>query len=153
MALTVESADSINSLALQQAFFADIATRYPGWNPSSSQSVETHELAPPTGIWLVAYLDDQPIGCGGLQALDPETAEIRRIFLDKSARRHGIGRALLAELESHALRIGYRQVRLTTGDKQPEALELFRSAGYREIPPFTCGNFTRHWMEKTLIPV
>jgi GNAT superfamily N-acetyltransferase len=85
-----------------------------------------------------------------LKGVDRETAEIRRIFLDMSARGRGIGRALLAELEMHARRLGYRRVRLTTGDQQPEALQLFRSVGYLEIAPFTRSVFTRHWMEKPL---
>jgi GNAT superfamily N-acetyltransferase len=148
--LATEPADSETSNALQTAFFADIATRYPGWNPGNSQSVEPAELAPPTGIWLVAYLNNTAIGCGGLQALDPHTAEIRRIFIATSVRGQGIGRALLAELEGHARRLGYQRLRLTTGDQQPEALDLFRSTGYAEIPPFTDGQFTSNWMEKTL---
>jgi GNAT superfamily N-acetyltransferase len=148
--LRVEPVDSATSRVLQEAFFADIATRYPGWTSGSSQSVEPSELAPPSGIWLVAYLDDVPVGCGGLQALDPETAEVRRIYLADNARGRGIGRALLAELERHARDLGYRRVRLTTGDAQPEALGLFQSTGYEEIAPFTYGAFTRHWMEKSL---
>lgn len=150
MTLTVEPADSAASLALQQAFFADIVARYPGWDPGASQSVEPSELAPPHGVWLVAYSEGEPVGCGGLQRLDTETAEVRRIYLDEAARGNGIGRALLAQLEAHADRLGYRRVRLTTGDQQPEALGLFRSAGYTEISPFTDGVFTRHWMEKRL---
>jgi GNAT superfamily N-acetyltransferase len=149
--LRVEPADSATSLALQQAFFADIAARYPGWNPGSSQAVEPAELAPPTGVWLVAYVDDCPVGCGGLQALDADTAEVRRIYLAEQARGRGIGRALLSELERYARDLRYRSVRLTTGDGQPEALGLFESAGYEEIPPFTDGAFTSHWMEKSLI--
>lgn len=148
--LAVGPADSDVSVALQQAFFIDIASRYPGWEPASSQSVEPSELGPPTGVWLVAYLDRRPVGCGGLQALDSETAEVRRIFLDASTRGRGVGRALLRELEAHARRLGYKRVRLTTGDRQPEALGLFRSAGYREIPPFTDGAFTSYWLEKNL---
>lgn len=127
-----------------------IAGRHPGWSPGSSQSVEPSELATPTGIWLVAYVDGQPVACGDLQALDNDTSEIRRIYLQEQARGRGVGRALLTELEIHARRLGYRRVRLTTGDGQPEALGLFRSAGYAEIAPFTDGAFTRHWMEKTL---
>ena len=146
--VAVERPDAEVSLVLQEAFFADIASRYPGWKPASSQSVEPSELAPPHGIWLVAYRDGRAIGCGGLQRLDAETGEVRRIFLDESVRGLGIGRALLTQLEEHARSLGYRRVRLTTGDQQPEALGLFESSGYGEIPPFTDGPFTRHWMEK-----
>jgi SAM-dependent methyltransferase len=148
--LVVEPADSEASLRLQEAFFADIASRYPGWQPASSQSVQPAELAPPKGVWLVAYLGGRPVGCGGLQRLDGETGEVRRIFLDQAARSRGVGRALLGELEQHARRLGYLRVRLTTGDGQPEALGLFRSEGYGEIDPFTDAAFTRHWMEKAL---
>jgi GNAT superfamily N-acetyltransferase len=148
--LVVDAADSQASLALQEAFFADIRSRYPGWDPTASQSVDASELAPPDGVWLVAYRDGSPVGCGGLQRLDEETGEVRRIFLDAAARGQGIGRALLDQLEAHAWRLGYQRVRLTTGDEQPEALGLFTSAGFTEIPPFTNGVFTRHWMEKQL---
>jgi GNAT superfamily N-acetyltransferase len=148
--VTVEGADAEVSLGLQQAFFADIASRYPGWEPASSQSANPSDLAPPVGIWLVAYRDGHPIGCGGLQRLDADTGEVRRIFLDQTERGRGTGRRLLVELEEHARRDGYKRVRLTTGDRQPEALRLFQSHGYEEIPPFTDGAFTRHWMEKVL---
>ena len=148
--VVVERADAEVSLGLQEAFFADIASRYPGWAPASSQSVQPTDLAPPNGVWLVAYLDRRAVACGGLQRLDAEKAEIRRLFIDESARGRGIGRRLLAELESHARRLGYKRVRLTTGDGQAEALGLFPTAEYPEIPPFTDGVFTRHWMEKSL---
>ena len=148
--VTVERADAEVSLVLQEAFFADIAARYPGWEPASSQSVGPSDLAPPHGIWLVAYRDGRPVGCGGLQRLDAETGEVRRIFLDETERGRGTGGRLLVELEKHARRLGYKRVRLTTGDGQPEALGMFQSAGYGEIPPFTDGVFTRHWMEKVL---
>ena len=147
----VERADSPVSLVLQRAFFADIASRYPGWEPASSQSVEPSDLAPPHGIWLVAYRDGRAIGCGGLQRLDAQTGEVRRLFLDEAERGRGTGRRLLFELEDHARRLSYKRVRLTTGDAQPEALGLFYSAGYRDVPPFTDGVFTRHWMEKALL--
>jgi GNAT superfamily N-acetyltransferase len=148
--VTVERVDAEVSRRLQQAFFADIASRYPGWEPASSQPVNPSELAPSVGIWLIAYRDGHAIGCGGLQRLDAQTGEIRRIFLDKTERGRGTGRRLLVELEEHARRHGYKRVRLTTGDRQPEALRMFQSAGYEEIPPFTDGVFTRHWMEKAL---
>jgi GNAT superfamily N-acetyltransferase len=146
----VERADAAVSLLLQEAFFADIAARYPGWEPGSAQSVEPADLAAPHGTWLVAYRDGRPVGCGGLQRLDAEIGEVRRIFLDETERRRGTGRRLLSELEGHARRFGYKRVRLTTGDGQPEALRMFQSSGYEAIAPFTGGVFTRHWMEKVL---
>jgi GNAT superfamily N-acetyltransferase len=148
--VSVERADAEVSLALQEAFFVDIASRYPGWTPASSQDVKPADLAPPNGIWLVAYLDRRAVGCGGLQRLDADTGEVRRLFLDESARGRGIGGRLLEELENHARRLGYKRVRLTTGDGQADALRLFQTAEYREIAPFTDGVFTRHWMEKRL---
>jgi hypothetical protein len=57
---------------------------------------------------------------------------------------------LLAELERRAHALGYHCVRLTTGDQQPEAIRLFLTPGYTEVPPFTRGTFTTHWLEKRL---
>jgi GNAT superfamily N-acetyltransferase len=148
--LAVEPADSAASVALQAAFFADIASRYPGWEPGAAASADPASLAPPAGAWVVAYLAGRPVGCGGLQRVDAETGEIRRIYIDGSARGRGIGRSLLAELELRARRAGYVRLRLTTGDGQPEALGLFRSTGYREVAPFTTGAFTRFWLAKPL---
>ena len=150
LTLTLEPADTTTSGELQRAFFAEIAARYPGWDPSQSQGADPFELGPPGGAWVVVYIDGRPVGCGGLKALDSETAEIRRVFLDQSARGRGIGRRLLQELESRARQLGYERLRLTTGDRQPEALGLFQAAGYLDIPAFNGNHFTRHWMEKTL---
>ncbi len=148
--IVVESPTAAVSLALQEAFFTDIAARYPGWHPGSSQGVSVEELSIPRGAWLVVYLDGRPVGCGGLQALEEGVGEVRRLFLDRSVRGLGIGRALLRSLEEQARHLGYGRVRLTTGDGQPEALALFVSSGYEEIAPFTDGAFTRHWMEREL---
>ena len=76
-----EPADSAPSLALQSEFFEDIAGRYPGWHPSVAPSAEPHEVAPPSGAWLVAYLGDQPVACGGLKRLDDSAAELKRVYV------------------------------------------------------------------------
>jgi ribosomal protein S18 acetylase RimI-like enzyme len=51
-------------------------------------------------------------------------------------RGHGFARVVLAELERTAAAAGRRRVVLETGDKQPEAIALYRSSGYTEIPKF-----------------
>jgi GNAT superfamily N-acetyltransferase len=140
------------SRALQQAFFRDIASRYQGWDPDGGPSADPAELSPPGGAWFVAYLDGRPVGCGGLKAVDAELGEIRRVFVDESARGHGIGRRLMEALERHATGLGYRRVRLNTGNRQPEALALFRAAGYADVEDFNGYAFAHHWLEKALDP-
>ena len=148
--LMLESADAAVADELQRAYFADIAARYPGWGPDAGPSADPAELGPPGGAWVVAYLDGRPVGCGGVKAVDDQTGEIRRVFIDASVRGRGVGRRLLEDLEAHARRLGYRRVRLNTGDRQPEALALFRSAGYLEVDDFNGYAFAHYWMEKEL---
>jgi GNAT superfamily N-acetyltransferase len=148
IALVTEAADSPVSLELQQAYFADIASRYPGWSPDLIPSADPAEVAPPVGAWVVIYLDDQPVGCGGLKRLDDASGELKRIYLAGAARGRGLGRRLLEELERHARELGYERLRLDTGNLQPEALGLFHSAGYEEIPDYNGNTWATYWMEK-----
>jgi GNAT superfamily N-acetyltransferase len=147
----LEASDTPVSEELQRAYFADIAGRYPGWSPDLIPSANPAEVTPPVGAWVVAYLGDEPVGCGGVKRLDETTVELKRIYLASAARGHGAGRRLLQELEGHARAFGYERVRLDTGDLQPEALGLFRSAGYVEIPDYNGNTWATYWMEKELI--
>ena len=146
----LEASDTPVSEELQRAYFADIASRYPGWSPDLIPSADPAEVTPPVGAWVVAYLGDVPVGCGGVKRLDETTVELKRIYLAESARGHGVGRRLLHELERHARAFGYACVRLDTGDLQPEALALFRTAGYVEIPDYNGNTWATYWMEKRL---
>jgi GNAT superfamily N-acetyltransferase len=150
ISLVIEASDSAASIALQDAYFAYIAQRYPGWSPDQIPSADPAEVALPTGAWVVAYAGTQPVGCGGVKRLDDETVELKRIYLHESARGKGLGRRLLEQLEQHARELGYTRMRLDTGDVQPEALALFRSAGYVEIPDYNRNPWARYWMEKAL---
>jgi putative acetyltransferase len=47
-----------------------------------------------------------------------------------------LGRELLMVLEMAAKQFGMRCIRLETGVSQPEAIGLYRSAGFEEIGPF-----------------
>jgi GNAT superfamily N-acetyltransferase len=97
--------------------------------------VDPAEFAPPKGLFLVAYVDDVAVACGGWRSYGG-IAEIKRMYVRRPARRTGLARALLAELERTALAAGHTQMILETGSKQPEAVALYRSAGYTEVPPF-----------------
>jgi len=150
IALVMEASDTPVSAELQRAYFAEIARRYPGWSPELIPSADSAEVAPPLGAWVVAYLDDQPVGCGGVKRLDDTSAELKRIYLAAGARGRGLGRRLLEQLEWHARELGYERLRLDTGDLQPEALGLFRSAGYEHIPDYNGNTWATYWMEKRL---
>ncbi len=146
----VEASDAPVSVELQRAYFVDIASRYPGWSPDLIPSADPAEVVPPEGAWIVVYLGNQPVGCGGIKRLDDTSAELKRIYLAPAARGHGLGRRLLAQLEQQARDNGYQRLRLDTGDRQPEALGLFVSAGYEQIADYNGNTWATYWMEKRL---
>ncbi|GAA4530153.1 GNAT family N-acetyltransferase [Amycolatopsis samaneae] len=101
------------------------------------------EFAPPQGLFLVGYLDDVPVASGGWRAHDgpaphfrPGDFELKRMYVVEAARGRGFARAMLAELERTAVAAGRKRAVLETGVKQPEALALYESSGYHEIPKF-----------------
>jgi GNAT superfamily N-acetyltransferase len=101
--------------------------------------VDPAQFAPPRGLFLIAYLDGRAVGCGGWRVHDgPEgpEAELKRMYVAPVARGRGVARAVLAELERTAFEAGYHRMVLETGGKQPEALALYESAGYVEVPTF-----------------
>jgi GNAT superfamily N-acetyltransferase len=101
--------------------------------------VDPAQFAAPHGLFLVAYLDGRAVACGGWRVHDgpagPE-AELKRMYVSPAARGRGVARAVLAELERTAVEAGYLRMVLETGLKQPEAIGLYTSAGYAEVPKF-----------------
>lgn len=93
------------------------------------------------GLFVVAYLDAQPVACGGFRRAEPpaadDAAEVKRMFVVESARRDGVGRQLLATLEGAARACGYHQVVLDVGAKQATAHQFYEAAGYHRIPGFS----------------
>ena len=134
------------------AYFAEIASRFPGgFDPAKGKGAPDHDdFRPPRGCLLLARRDGEPIGCGALRTLEPGVGEIKRMWIAPSARGIGLGRRLLAELEAEAMRHRFHTVRLDTNATLDEALNLYRSSGYREIPRFNENPYAQHWFEKTL---
>ena len=137
--------------ACLDAYFAELARRFEsGFDPARSISAEQEELRRPAGLLLVAYLRSEPIGCGAVKFHDGEPAELKRMWIAESARGLGLGRRLLATLESHAADHGSRVLRLETNAALTEAVGLYRSAGYREVGAFNTEPYADHWFEKRL---
>lgn len=95
------------------------------------------QFAPPRGRFVVAWIGGLPVGCGGWrESSEPRVAEIKRMFVAGSARRRGVARRILTELERTAAAAGLTRMILESGDQQPEAVALYASAGYRPTAPF-----------------
>jgi DNA-binding MarR family transcriptional regulator/GNAT superfamily N-acetyltransferase len=135
------------------AYFRELADRFEGgFDPARSISADDDELTRPAGLLLLATLHGEPVGCGALKFHDGGPADIKRMWVAGTVRGLGLGRRLLAELEAHAMGRQVTTVRLETNSALDEAISLYRSAGYREVPPFSDDPYARHWFEKMLAP-
>ena len=133
------------------AYFADIDTRFvTGFDLDAALPIDLDSLRPPLGTFLVATLADEPIGCCALKHGGSEPPEVKRMWVSPAARGLGIGRRLLAEVEGLARRGGATVLRLDTNASLVEAIALYRSVGYVEVPRFNDEVHADHWFEKQL---
>lgn len=87
-------------------------------------------FAPPVGAFILLVEDGQAISGGAFMRYDDRTAEFKRIWTHRDHRGRGLAGVVLAELEREAVVLGYSQVYLTTGPRQPEAVRLYDKNGY-----------------------
>jgi putative acetyltransferase len=103
---------------------------------ASNHPLDPETLAGPGVRFLVARSGDAALGCAALR-LDAEAyGEIKRMYVRPVARGTGLGRQLLAALEAEGRRAALTCLRLETGIHQPEAIALYRAAGFQERGPF-----------------
>ena len=125
---------------------------------------EDADEAPPTwtlgdmaqaGSFLLAYLDRDPAGCGGIVPIDePGALEIVRMYVRPGHRGHGVAGRILSALEHLAMNRGATRLVLRCGPRQPEALKMYESGGYKRRGVF--GHHVDHptniFLEKQLGP-
>lgn len=128
-----------DAAALVDRVQQEYAERY--GTPDESE-VDAREFDPPTGLFLVGYADGVPVATGAWR-VSPErhfgatsAVEVKRMYVVPDARRRGLARLVLAELERTAAEAGHDLVVLSTGPRQPEAIALYESSGYTDIPGF-----------------
>src|ERR1700682_97896 len=120
----------------------DLSADYP--EPGTTHfRLDPNEVAAGNGIFVVARWEGRPVGCGALRCirdpeltreLGPRVGELKRMYVARDLRGKGIGRALLNRLETEALKLGLDRLVLETGIRSPEALALYRGAGFTGIP-------------------
>jgi GNAT superfamily N-acetyltransferase len=147
-AVDPEHPDAVRCL---EAYYAELERREPGrFDPAAGSTATPDELRPPHGVLLIVYLHDKPVACGALKHHLGAPSDVKRMWVADSVRGLGLGRRLLAELERRAIEHGDRAVRLETNRQLTEAIALYRSAGYTEVPAFNDEPYADHWFEKAL---
>lgn len=111
---------------------ADLWRRY----PSQQSQYDQHNIIAPIETALVGYIDREPVTCGCFKVVDPETVEIKRMYVRPDYRRRGYSTQLITELELWAKEQGYSYARLECGTAQPEALALYSKLGYEVSEKF-----------------
>lgn len=137
---------------LAQAMRDEIAGLYDGLDLDGDTMPKAGraELSPPYGAFLVGWLGERPVCCGGVKRLDARICEIKKMYLVPDLRGQGVARLLLRTLEDKARALGYEIARLDTGPKQVRAQGLYESEGYLEVADFNGNPVAAFWGEKPL---
>ncbi len=132
---TIERAELIadDSRVLIDSLDAELSGIYP--EPGATHfHLDPAEVADGRGVFLVVYRGKTPVGCGALRLRDAGTAELKRMYVTPTERGKGLGRRLVAALETEARALGVQRLILETGVRQAAALALYQTAGFGRIP-------------------
>ncbi|MGH3209762.1 MAG: bifunctional helix-turn-helix transcriptional regulator/GNAT family N-acetyltransferase [Trebonia sp.] len=145
-------------------YFAEIGRRF-GFDPSGETEKDALLLAPPTGVFVVALSDGEPVACGGLHTIVPlvdgpgvdgpgvdgqRVGELKRMWVHDDWRGAGLGSRLLRHLEDQARGFGHDIARLDTNAVLTEAIGMYQRAGYRAIDRYNDNPWATHFFEKRL---
>ncbi len=136
-------------------YFAELDRRFPeGFDPGDAITGDADRLRPPNGCFVVVRFgnesDARTVGCAGLQTIDDGVGELKRMWLDRSARGRGLGKRLLTEIETRSRALGHHTLRLDTNANLPEAVGLYEGAGYRRISRYNDNPYPDFFFEKRL---
>jgi DNA-binding MarR family transcriptional regulator/N-acetylglutamate synthase-like GNAT family acetyltransferase len=150
--LHVENPRSPAARYCVRRYFEELAMRFEkGFDPALSIPAAAQELTPPHGFFVLATLNDEPVGCGALKC-HAAYGEIKRMWVTTSSRGLGIGKRILDRLEDLARKRRLPVLRLETNKALTEAQSLYKSRGYREVSPFNDEPYAHHWFEKAVKP-
>jgi GNAT superfamily N-acetyltransferase len=85
---------------------------------------------------VVAYEDNQALGCGAIKEYETGTIEVKRVFVSPASRKKGIASTVLSELESWAKELKYTRCVLETHKGLPEAIAFYKKIGCQQIPNY-----------------
>lgn len=114
---------------------AEIQGRY-GEPLGLDLSIDAEEVEDGLGAFALAWVAGAAVGCGAVRLIESDKVELKRMFVVPEFRRQGAAKALLQFLEGEAAALGARMVVLETVATPPDAVALYRAAGYFQIPNF-----------------
>src|SRR3984957_10230612 len=149
--VAAEAPDTADARLCLSTYFSELAARFEtGFDAGADDSARVEDMAPPSGLFVIARLDGDAVGCGGFKRVDRAMGEIKRVWTAPSARGLGVARRMLRALEAAAREAGVKTLRLDTNRALTEAHALYRSEGYLEIARFNDNSYAHHWFEKRL---
>lgn len=132
-------------------YYDELAQRFrQGFDVSLSRDPEADDMLPPRGIFLMAWSGHLPMGCAGLKGLGNSEAEVKRVWVAPAARRMGLARRLMVEIEARAVALGIRRLMLDTNSTLAEAVALYRKTGWVQIDRFNDDPYPDAFFEKCL---
>ncbi len=137
--------------ACLSAYFTLLTERIPDVSAAHvpDPDPDTHLYRRPGGTFLLALSDGLPVACAALKHIDTQTGEVKRLWVDPTARGMGLARRMMTALEEAARRLGKTQLKLDTNGALTEAITLYRTSGWHEIAPYSAFPAT-HWFAKPL---
>src|SRR5687767_13805654 len=147
-----EIVDPLSSVAQYclARYFEELAARFEGgFEPARSPYAQPGTMTAPRGYFVVATLNGETVGCGGLKC-HAGWGEIKRMWIAGVVRGLGLGRRMLEYLEGLARKRRLAVIKLETNKSLKEAQSLYKSTGYREVAPFNDEPYAHHWFEKQL---
>jgi GNAT superfamily N-acetyltransferase len=114
------------------------------------------QFMPPKGRLLLCFAENQLAGIACLKYLQPGIGEIKRMYVRPENRKAGIGRALINQLLTEAIQVGYERIRLDSARFMHPAHNLYQAMGFHEIEAYEGSEIPKEWqvhwifMEKEL---
>ena len=153
MTFSVVDASSHPAQWAMAQYFQELDTRFTdGFDSGTAFDEAAAGLNPPNGAFVIATYGNDLVGCGGIQFLDAERAEIKRMWVNPQRRGLGLGKRLLAHLEREIHASGRSIVVLDTNESLAEAIAMYRSCGYEPIDRYNDNPYAQLWFAKQLRP-
>lgn len=133
IAIQVEKPDKPEIVRMIEQLDRYLISLYP---PESNHLLDIQALMRDDIVFVTAKESGRYVGCGAIRKVATEYAEVKRMYVVPKARGRNVGRKILDELERQSLKAGFKTLRLETGVNQPEAMALYRGAGFTQTGPF-----------------